>query len=195
MRKKLSEPTFDALFDSPVKVRLLKLFLRNPEENFDLKTAAAKLDSTSARAKKNVEQLAEIGFLIRKNSKDGQTFFVNRGFAFYNELRDLLMKTSPASKEKMLAKLKGAGKIKLAVLSGIFVNCDTSGADLLVVGDGVKAAKFKNFIKNLEAEIGKEINYSLMTTKEFYYRHGMYDRFIRDLLDFKHEKLIDKLKI
>ncbi|MEK7134977.1 MAG: hypothetical protein AAB735_01015, partial [Patescibacteria group bacterium] len=62
-------------------------------------------------------------------------------------------------------------------------------------GDNIKPAKFNNFIKKLEAEIGKEISYALMTTKEFHYRYDMYDRFVRDLLDFKHEKLLNKLKI
>ncbi|MBI4920029.1 hypothetical protein HY838_01950 [Candidatus Azambacteria bacterium] len=195
MAKKFLEPTFDALFDSPVKVRLLKLFLRSPEENFKLNAVSKKLNLKPAPVRKNIEDLVGINFLIRKNVKSEQTFGVNRGFAFYNELRELLVKASPASKEKMLKRLKTLGKIKLAILSGVFVNCDNSGADLLVVGDNVKLAKFNNFIGALEAEIGKEINYSLMTTKEFYYRYGMYDRFIRDLLDFKHEKLINKLKI
>jgi len=65
----------------------------------------------------------------------------------------------------------------------------------LIVGDKIKSSKFDRFLKELEAEVGREINCAIMTTKEFYYRHDMYDRFIRDLLDFKHEKLINKLKI
>ena len=75
------------------------------------------------------------------------------------------------------------------------LNLDNSHADLLVVGDKIKSAKFDRFLKELEAEVGREINCALMTTKEFYYRYNMYDRFVRDILDFKHEKLINKLKI
>jgi len=191
MAKTKSEPTLEALFDSPIKVKLLKFFLYNPEGNFEPSIAAKRLNLKSGLVNKNIKDLADVGFLRRKNSG----FKTNSDFAFYNELKELIIKASPASKEKMLKRLKALGKIKLAVLSGLFVNCDTSGADLLVVGDRVKESKFKNFITGLEAEVGKEINYCLMTTKEFHYRYDMCDRFIRDLLDFKHEKLVNKLKI
>jgi len=195
MTKILSEPTLDRLFDSPVRTRLLKLFLYNPEENFESKIISKKLNLKSYQINKHLKDLIDIKFLIRKNIKDKKTFRVNQGFEFYSELKELVAKASPASKEKMLNHLKSLGKIKLALLAGVFINSDTSRADILIVGDNIKPAKFNSFIKNLEAEVGKEINHALMTTKEFYYRHDMYDRFIRDLLDFKHEKLINKLKI
>jgi len=195
MVKILSEPTLDILFDSPVRTRLLKLFLYNPEENFESKIISKKLNLKSYQTNKHLNNLVALEFLIRKNMKDKKTFRVNQGFEFYDELKELVAKASPASKEKMLSRLKGLGKVKLALLAGIFINSDTSRADILIVGDNIKPAKFNGFIKNLEAEVGKEINHALMTTKEFYYRHDMYDRFIRDLLDFKHEKLINKLKI
>jgi len=195
MPKTKLKPTLDALFDSPIKVRLLKLFLYDPDENFASRTIAKKLNLTPVQVNKNMGDLAKINFLNCKNLKGGKTFKVNCDFDFYSELKELVVKASPASKEKMLKRIKSLGKIKLALLAGVFVNSDTSQADLLIVGDNVKPAKFNNFIKNLEAEIGKEINYSLMTSKEFDYRYDMYDRFIRDLLDFKHEKLINKLKI
>ncbi|MBU2082070.1 hypothetical protein KKH14_01435 [Patescibacteria group bacterium] len=195
MTKILSEPTLDRLFDSPARTRLLKLFLYNPEGNFESKSISKKLNLKSYQTNKHLKDLVVLKFLIRKNIKDKKTFRVNQSFEFYGELKELVAKASPASKEKMLNRIKSLGKIKLALLAGVFINSDTSRADLLIVGDNINLAKFNGFIKNLEAEVGKEINHALMTTKEFYYRHDMYDRFIRDFLDFKHEKLINKLKI
>ncbi|MDP2638922.1 MAG: hypothetical protein Q8P06_02020 [Candidatus Azambacteria bacterium] len=193
--KPSSESTLDALFDSPVKVKLLKLFLYNSDENFELKILSKKLNLKSSQINKNINDLVNIKFLNCKNSKNGKTIKVNPAFSFYNELKELVIKADPASKKKMFQNLKKLGIVKLALLSGVFTNTENSQADLLIVGDHIKQAKFNIFIKNLEAEIGKEINYALLTTKEFYYRHDMYDRFIHDLLDFKHEKLINKLKI
>lgn len=195
MTKILSESTLDALFDSPVRVRLLKLFLYNPDESFGSQDISKKINFKLVQVNRNLDSLASIGFLICRSSKGKKTFRANGGFEFYEELKELLVKASPASKNKMLNRIKNLGKIKLALLAGVFINSDTSRADLLIVGDSVKPAKFNNFIMDLEAEVGKEIKYALMTTKEFYYRYGMYDRFLRDLLDFKHEKLVDKLKI
>ena len=195
MAKIMSEPTLDILFDSHVRTRLLKLFLYNPEENFESKSISKKLNLKSYQINKHLKDLVDVRFLIGKNTRDKKTFRVNQGFEFYDELKELVARASPASKEKMLSRLKSLGKIKLALLAGVFINSDTSRADILIVGDNIKPAKFNGFIKNLEAEVGKEINHALMTTKEFYYRYDMYDRFIRDLLDFKHEKLVNKLKI
>ena len=192
---KKSEPTLDVLFDSPIRVRILKLFLFNPDKNFESKAVAKILNVASNLVKKHLEGLSEIKFITSKKINDKQNFKVNSDFVFFSELKELVAKANPASKEKMLKRLKGLGGVKLALLSGVFLNLDNSQADLLVVGDKIKSEKFNRFLKDLEAEVGKEINYALMTTKEFHYRHGMYDRFIRDLLDFKHEKLINKLRI
>ena len=47
----------------------------------------------------------------------------------------------------------------------------------------------------MEAEIGKELRYAVLNTKEFIYRLDMYDKFIRDILDYPHERLIEKIKV
>ncbi len=44
-------------------------------------------------------------------------------------------------------------------------------------------------------QIGKELNYSVLPTKEFLYRLRMRDKFIRDILDYPHEKILNKLDI
>lgn len=192
---KNTEPTLDALFDSPIRVRLLKLFLFSSDENFENKTIAKILNVNPALVKKHLKKLLEIRFIISKKINNKQIFKINDSFAFYGELKELAAKANPVSKEKLLERLKKLGSVKLVLLSGMFLNLDNAQADLLVVGDKIKASKFNKFLKDLEAEAGKEINYALMTVEEFRYRHGMYDRFIRDLLDFKHEKLINKLRI
>ena len=189
------EPTLDALFDSPIRVRLLKLFLFNPDRNFENITAAKILNIAPRSVKKHLEKLSKTRFIISKKISGKYVFKTNKGFVFYEKLKELVSEASPASREKMLKRLKSLNGIKLAVLAGIFLNLDNSHADLLLVGDKITASKFDRFLKELEAEVGKEINCALMTTKEFYYRYNMYDRFVRDLLDFKHEKLINKLRI
>jgi hypothetical protein len=43
--------------------------------------------------------------------------------------------------------------------------------------------------------MGKEIRYSAFETGEFQYRLGMYDKLIRDVLDYPHETVLDKLGV
>jgi hypothetical protein len=40
----------------------------------------------------------------------------------------------------------------------------------------------------------QEINYSIMTEQEFKERKGTFDRFIKDIFDYKHLVVCDNLK-
>jgi hypothetical protein len=51
----------------------------------------------------------------------------------------------------------------------------------------MKKSKVEEEIRKLEAEIGAELSYALFDTKEFSYRLNMYDKLVRDILDFPHE--------
>ena len=130
---------------------------------------------------------------------DKTTYSLNPEFEFFGELKSLILKSSPAEKNKMVRKISGLGRIKLAVVSGIFM-VENSGldlydtvADLFIVGDDINKNKLRAFLTALEAEVGREIKFTLMDKDEFQYRHGMFDRFIRVLLEGPHEKIINKL--
>lgn len=195
MPKILSEPTLDALFDSPVRVRLLKLFLYSSEAGFDARNISRKLKIPPRLIKRQLMKLGEIGFIKSRLIKRKRIFFANQSFDFFEPLKALVTKASPAAKDKMLKRIQGLGRVRLAVIGGIFINSENSRADLMIVGDNVRNSKLNRFLQDLEAEVGKELDYAVMTVKEFNYRYGMYDRFVRDMLEFKHEKLINKLRI
>lgn len=125
-------------------------------------------------------------------------YALNSSFEFFGELRSLILKSSPAEKDKIIKRITSLGKVQLAVISGIFLNkhsADTVNfdVDLFVVGDDINKAKLRTFLKSLEAEVGKELKFSLMDKEEFRYRYNMFDRFVRVLLEGPHEKLINKL--
>ncbi len=126
----------------------------------------------------------------------GPRYILNNSFEFLYELRDLILKSSPAEKNSMVERINKLGRIKLAIISGIFINKenpDPGIADLLIVGDDIDNRKVRNFLGSLEAEVGKEIKFTVMEKDEFQYRLSMFDRFIRVLLESPHEKLINKL--
>lgn len=132
-------------------------------------------------------------------AKNDRVFYtLNPEFEFFEELKNLILKSSPAEKSKMIKRISGLGRVKLAIASGIFMGNDSGSAgdsevDLFIVGDDIDKRKLKTFLKSLEAEVGKELKFGLMDKDEFEYRHGMFDRFIRVLLDNPHEKIINKL--
>jgi len=191
----MSKEILEQLFDSPIKVKLLKLFLRNTEESFRLKEIVKRVKSDAYACRRQLAKLESISLLSTRLKDKNKVYFINPDFDFYNELRTLVLKSSPASKEKILSRLKSLGRVKLTILSGIFLNAENSRVDLLVVGDNIKKAKLSNFLRDLEAEVGKEIDYVVFSTADFNYRYDMFDRFLRDVLEKPHEKLINKLKI
>ena len=199
----MSEQILEHLFDSPVKVKLLKLFLRNPDRYFSLDEIISKTQADSRLVRRQVKNLEGIHLLKfkkvktdrKKNIKGGIYFAVNQNFVFFNELRTLVLKSSPASKEKMLKKIIKLGRIRLALISGILLDFESAGrVDLFVVGDDIKENKLRKFLEEMEAEMGKEIQYASMETKEFEYRFHMFDRFVHDILEKPHEKLINKIR-
>lgn len=186
----------EELFNSETEVRLFRLFLRNVEENFEIKDVIARLGTKSKDVPKEIAKLHRLRFLNQKTDRKIQkkTYSLNQDFSFYTELRDLFFKEVPVSKERIVNKAKNLGKLKLLLVSGIFLNKDNCRTDMLLVTDGLSDRKFATFLKDLEAEVGKEINYSLMGIEEFYYRRKMYDRFLREVLKGPHEKIIDKIR-
>jgi hypothetical protein len=108
-------------------------------------------------------------------------------------LKNFILSTVPLSKDQLLKKLQKAGRLKLVILAGIFGEEDSSRVDILAVGDGLKRGILERAIKDIEAEVGKELTYAAFNTQDFLYRLGMYDKFIRDILDYPHEKIINKL--
>src|SRR3989344_6334220 len=135
----------------------------------------------------------------RKAVQDKGRYSLNPNFEFFAELRGLMLKSSPQEKEKMTQKLSNLGRVRLALISGIFLNdSDTtsqyeSPADLFIVGDDIDRKRLRNFLINLEAEVGSEVMLTIMDKEEFTYRYSMFDRFVRVLLEGPHKKIINKL--
>lgn len=198
----------EKLFDSPMKVRLLKLFLRNDDVFFSVEDIVSRIHIGVGYARKEVKKLNDINFfkikrvriktgdrLGRIRTKKMVVYCVDSNFTFYPELKNLVSKSSPASEDNLRTGIQKIGKIKLVVLSGLFINSESSRIDLVIVGDGIGQKKLERFLNNLEAEVGKDIRYVVLTTEEFNYRLNMFDRFLRDVFDYPHKKLINKLRI
>ena len=64
---------------------------------------------------------------------------------------------------------------------------------MVLVANNVSHSKLKNLMGNIEAEVGKEISYVLMSGEEFKYRLDMLDRFLLDFLESPHDEIVNKI--
>ncbi len=202
----------EKLFGSAARIKIIRLFLLNPDTIFTPKEISRRCKVTPNLARREISLLKNIGFAeqksetiekliklkngkIKNNKKKIQGLKLDGTFPVLRALKNLVLNAAPIDKKGMAKSLKAAGRVKLIILSGIFIQADGSRVDLLLVGDGIKSGVLERTLRNIEAEIGKELTYSVFDTKEFLYRLGVYDRFIYDILDYPHEKILNKLDI
>ena len=79
----------------------------------------------------------------------------------------------------------------MAIISGKLVVGSNSSIDLLLVGDGISTLAIKNLTKKIEKDKKTEINYTVMSYDDFYYRMSVKDRFIMDIVRNKHSVVVD----
>lgn len=171
------------IIGNPARIKIMRLFLLNKDQSFSSKEIAKRSRVNNNIVRKEVAILASVKFIKRK-SKD---WVYNSGFKYAGEFERLLIASDSLNKDAILNNLKKAGKVKLVLISGIFIKNKDSRVDILVVGDKLKKSKLEEEMRKLEAEIGTELTYAVFETKEFSYRLNMYDKLIRDILDFPHE--------
>ncbi|HWA32277.1 MAG TPA: hypothetical protein VG694_02405 [Candidatus Paceibacterota bacterium] len=179
------------ILGSPARVKIMRLFLLNAKKNFTAKEVAKRSRVSPASARSELRMLASVAF-IRKR---GASFMLNTSFKYLSELEDLLINSESIDKDVVAGSFKRAGRVKLLVVSGVFLKNKDSRVDLLVVGNKMKRSRVEEEIRKLEAEIGRELVYAIFDTKEFNYRLNMYDKLIRDILDFPHEVLLQSKEL
>jgi hypothetical protein len=202
------------LFGSEAKAKIVRLFLFNPEAQYTIAEISVRAAVTSVQARAILAALLKLG-LIRKKIAIKETtkeiikkdkkkvvkikkskeivYFLDQKFPYANILSDLMAEASVRADNRLVAKLMPAGKIKLVIVSGIFTRQSDARLDLLIAGDDINESRLANIIGSLEIEIGRDLSYSNLTTADLEYRLGLHDRLIRDVIDFPHIVLLDKI--
>ncbi len=201
----------EQLFGSAAKVKIMRLFLFSPTTVFDLKDIEERAKVKLPAARKEIHGLEKIGLLkkkafvkevkqtrgkktiLRKQKMVG--WILDTKFYYLIPLQNFLIHLNPLRHREIVKKLGSVGKIKLLIISGVFIQQMESRIDILIVGDNLRKHAVEAVIAGIEAEIGKELRYSTFETADFQYRLGMCDKLVRDILDYPHEKVIDKLGV
>ena len=197
------------LFGSEAKAKIIRLFLFNPEAVYNIRDVFSRTNVKSNQAAAITKTLVKVGLLRNKSiSKDVKStkkgksktrkikeiaYFLDPKFPYASSLSDVMFGASIKADECLAAKLVSAGKIKLVIVSGIFVRQNDARLDLLIVGDDIHEDKLARIIKSIETDIGRDLTYSSLTTADFRYRLDLHDRLIRDVIDFDYIVLVDKI--
>jgi len=196
----------EKLFGSNSRVKILKLFLLNPTEKFYIRQLSRNLKLQLNSVRRELENLEKFGILTSdlKNEEEGKGekeaaggqdkkyFRANPNFVLFDEIKALIVKAQILYEKDFVSKLNSIGKVKLLVLTGIFVNNPNTLIDILIVGK-INKPKLMKLIRELEVELGKEINYTVFDLHEFKYRRDITDIFLYGILDGRNLVVIDEV--
>ena len=181
------------LFSSSARLKLLRLFLFNDDTGFSVLDAAFRINVPKESVRRELKTLMMAGVVRKRTGKDGIVYGANKRFEYYEPLQAFLRTTTTLDDASIVAKLKKGGSLRLIVLSGLFTGAAETKADILVVGDRIDDKHLDKAVHELEAELGRELRFASFTMQEYRYRIGVYDRLLRDIFDYPHRTLLDKI--
>ncbi|MEX0932395.1 MAG: hypothetical protein WDZ61_00675 [Parcubacteria group bacterium] len=184
-------PSSAHIFGADSKAKIIRLFVFNTSQSFTPKEISTRAKERPATVRSELRALSK-GKLIRKR---GKGYTLNSSYPNLPALESFLVDVSPVSHSEIIKKLNKAGMIKLVVIAGVFTHDPESRVDLLIVGDNLKQRTLVSAISAIEAELGRELRYAAFETGDFKYRLSLYDKLIRDILDYPHKKILDKFGI
>jgi len=117
---------------------------------------------------------------------------INPDFILLEEIKNLIIRSQMLYEKDFVEKVKKLGLIKLLVLTGVFAGNGNAPVDLMIVGK-VNKGKFQALLKELEEELEKELNYTVMDYNEFKYRKDITDVFLYNILEGKKMVIIDEI--
>lgn len=185
------------LFGSDAKVKLMKLFVFNEDGVFHLAHIVKKLKISLKEVKREIQNLEKMKLIKSREIKNEQGRKV-RGFGLRSEfvhlvaLRDFFMNISPLSDEEITERFAKALRVKLIVVSGVFINEPESRTDIVVVGDRIKKQEFAKSLARIEGEFGRELRYALFDMDDFAYRMNVGDKLVRDIFEYPHRIVYNK---
>ncbi|MBI4086847.1 hypothetical protein HY416_02590 [Candidatus Kaiserbacteria bacterium] len=194
------------LFGSVACVKLLRFFLFNPTNIFSFEEIARRARLVRRTARTELNMLERAGVIERKyffETLPGKRtrkrrvlgYALNGAFPFLQPLQAFFFATAPINSKTMLTYVKKVGAFDVVVAAGVFVGDFDRRLDVLLVARKVSDQKVEQAIRALESELGIEIKYAYLDTEEFLYRVNMRDKLIRDVFDYAHQVLVDKLRV
>ncbi len=173
----------EALIPSKARVKLLTLFLLNPESEFYIREIVRMTGENINGVRRELANLESFGLLIGRRRGNQHYFTVNRDFFLYTDLQQLVLKTEGVARV-IRENLSSLQNIECMFIYGSFARGTAGGRsdiDLFIVGD-VNEEVLIPLVHTGERAINREINYTLMHGSEFAQRRETGDPFVKNVM-------------
>jgi len=193
----------DAIFSSVSRVKMLNLFLLSPEKKYQSEQLILNLGLPAVSVRHELTNLIKFGLIKEekliedktdgRRQKEKKIYSVNSDFLLYPEIKALFTKAQVLFSQKFINGLKKISQPKFLALTGLFTNYPEAQTDILVVGS-IRRGAFLKLLQELEKDLGREINFTILSEKEFHYREDVMDIFLYNILEGKTLVLLDNIR-
>src|SRR3972149_4749046 len=175
--------TPEKIFGSRIRAKILGWLFPHPDESFFVRQIALILKEDPTNVSREMAKLEELGILRSKRNGNLKHFQTNQECPFFEELKNLVLKTSGVV-GRIRASLQKLAGIEFAFIYGSYGKGEEkpdSDVDLLIIGD-VDMDRLDSNLGKLEKMLGREINYVLYSMEEFKSKKDAKDGFLMDVL-------------
>jgi predicted nucleotidyltransferase len=167
---------------SKARQRLFVYYFTNPTARHHLRDLAERLSVDPSNLSKELGRLEREGLFRSEMSGRQKYFQLNRKYSLFDEVRSIVAKTIGVGPllAQSLKKIEG---IEEAYLYGSFArNQQDAGSDIdvLVIGRP-KSNVLAEAVQRLERQLGREINYTVLSRKELEARRARKDAFLENV--------------
>lgn len=174
---------FSDLITSKTRIKILALFLDNPNDMFHVREVVRRVDEEINAVRRELIHLEKKGILKREPRANRVYYYLDKNYPHFFDLLSIQAKNAGLGADIIKNRIR-LGKIKFAMLSGKFargIRDNPEEVDLLVVG-AVVLPELSLLIKGEEEKRKHEINYTVMTEEEFNFRKKRRDPFITSVI-------------
>ncbi len=194
------------LFGSKTRLKLLRLFFREPEKAFFVRELTRLIDVQINAVRRELELLVSAGLVEEVSVEPGTNkrdpsaslrkyYHLNRGSLLYPEIQSLLLKAKVLEDQGFFQEMQQkGGEVKLFVLSGSFTGDKRAPTDILMIGN-LREKAIMNCIAQYEKDHGIALRFTFMTVEEFYDRRQIMDKFLFSIFESEHIKVVNELRI
>ncbi len=180
------------ILDSKIDSSVLSFFLVAPERAFSPVEISKRLRLPYLKVFHSLNKLLLHNQLVSFSKKNKKYYIINTKNSLMPEIKASLLKNGVKYQDELFSAIKKLGVVRAAFLSGLFTGYPNLPVDLLLVGK-INLQKLSDFLKAVETLMDQEINYSVMSEDEFILRRDTFDKFIKDIFDYRHLVIVDEI--
>ena len=173
-----------ALFTSS-QSQVLGWIFGHSEREFHFSELLRLTQLSSASLQRELNRLSESGIVNSKKFGNLRIFKANQKSPVYQELHSLVKKTLGIDHEISLALVPLHQNLEHALIYGsVAKNTDTASSDidLMLVGKNLRLSKILDLLTSVESKLGRKINTTCYTPKEFESRRAERTSFVNKVL-------------